>query len=289
MSVKASLQNKRKSFRKEQFCSIASLLSVMSISFPFCPALCAPADSGAASKKMHVIAHRGGRKWAPENTLSAFRKSLELGVDGVELDIHRCKSGELIVIHDEDLSRTTNGDGFIADKTLEELKKLDAGSWYDKSFVGEKLPLLDEVLKLVQGKTEINIEIKNGYKTYPGIEDDLLELLKNYPYPDKIVISSFDHQCLLNIHKRTDKYRLALLIDGLLVDLPTYAKKIGVQNWHPGFSDIGFASVKQAHDAGLIVNSWTINTTDEWKQADQMHLDGVITDDPVAAKAFFQH
>jgi glycerophosphoryl diester phosphodiesterase len=289
MSVKASLQDKRSSFRKEQFRSIASLLFAVTTSFSFCPALCAPADSGDAPKRMHVIAHRGGRKWAPENTLSSFRKALELGVDGVELDIHRCKSGELIVIHDEDLPRTTNGDGFIADKTLEELKKLDAGSWYDKSFAGEKLPLLDEVLKLVQGKTEINIEIKNGYKTYPGIEDDLLKLLETYPYPDKIVISSFDHQCLLNIHKRTDKYRLALLIDGLLVDLPTYAKKIGVQNWHPGFSNIGFSSVKQAHDAGLVVNSWTVNTTDEWNQAKEMHLDGVITDDPVAAKKFFQH
>jgi glycerophosphoryl diester phosphodiesterase len=286
MSVKASLQSKRISFRNEQFRAVASLLLVMS---SFCFAGSAPAESADVARKMHVVAHRGGRKWAPENTLSSFRKALELGVDGVELDIHRCKTGELIVIHDEDLARTTNGDGFIADKTLDELKKLDAGSWYDKSFAGEKLPLLDEVLKLVQGKTEINIEIKNGYKTYPGIEDDLLKLLETYPYPDKIVISSFDHQCLLNIHKRTEKYRLALLIDGLMVDLPAYAKKIGVQNWHPGFSNIGFASVKEAHDAGLAVNSWTINTTEEWKQAAQMHLDGVITDDPVEAKKFFEH
>lgn len=243
----------------------------------------------AASAKMKIVAHRGGRRWAPENTLSSFRKSLELGVDGIELDIHRCKTGELIVIHDEDLQRTTNGAGFIADKTLDELKKLDAGSWYDKKFAGERLPLLDEVLKLVQGKTEINIEIKNGFKTYPGIEDDLLKLLETYPYPDKIVISSFDHHCLLNIHKRTDKYRLALLGDCVMVDLPAYAEKIGAKNWHPGFSDTTPESVKEAHEGGLLVNSWTVNTREEWSQAAEMKIDGVITDDPVGAKEYFKN
>ena len=264
---------------------IAGLLFALSLSNL---TVVAPALAGdAAPKKMRVVAHRGGRRWAPENTLSAFRKSLELGVDGVELDIHRCKSGELIVCHDEDLERTTNGAGFIADKTLDELKKLDAGSWYDKNFVGERLPTLDEVLKLVQGKTEINIEIKNGFKAYPGIEDDLLKLLETYPYSDKIVISSFDHHCLLNIHKKTDKYRLAVLVDGLMVDLPDYARKIGVKNWHPGFSDITPDSVKDAHGGGLEVNSWTVNTEREFQQARDMQLDGVITDDPVGAKKFF--
>ena len=214
--------------------------------------------------QIKVIAHRGGRMFAPENTMTAFRKSLELKVDGIELDIHRCKTGELVVIHDESLERTTDGEGFVVDKTLAELKKLDAGSWYDAKFKNERLPVLSEVLTLIDGQCDLNIEIKNGYKVYPGIEDDLLKLLADYPYPEKITISSFDHRCLLNIHKRTKRYRLAMLIDGLMVDLPEYSHSIGVTNWHPGFSNICAESVRQAHEAGLSVNSWTVNGERDW-------------------------
>ncbi len=121
-----------------------------------------------------VFAHRGGRRWAPENTLIAFQKSLELGCDGIVLDVQRCASGELVVIHDDDLSRTTNGIGLIKDATLPELKRLSAGAWYDKEFSTERIPTLEEVLTLISGKLVINIEIKNAPVYYEGIEHDLL-------------------------------------------------------------------------------------------------------------------
>src|ERR1700679_751419 len=124
-----------------------------------------------------VFAHRGGREWAPENTMRAFTNSLELGVDGIELDVQRCASGELVVIHDADLSRTTNGGGLVAEATLDEIKRLSAGLWFDKEFYKEKVPLLSEVLSLVSGQCLLNIEIKNAPIAYPGIEEELLELL----------------------------------------------------------------------------------------------------------------
>src|SRR5881394_1100240 len=105
-----------------------------------------------SKRPVQVIAHRGGRKWAPENTLAAFRKSVEAGCDAVELDIHRCATGELIVIHDDDLQRTTNGGGLVKDATFAELKRLSAGEWFSPEFKSEKLPTLQEVLDLVDGK-----------------------------------------------------------------------------------------------------------------------------------------
>src|SRR5262249_54154022 len=156
-------------------------------------------------KRPVVIAHRGGRKWAPENTLIAFKKSMAAGADGIELDIHRCKSGELVVIHDETIDRTTDGKGLVKDLTYDEIKKFSAGKWYGKEFESERIPLLSEVLDTVDGKMIVNIEIKNTPIEYPGIEDDLIKLLKGYKYPDKIMISSFDHELIRRIHEKDPK------------------------------------------------------------------------------------
>ena len=187
-----------------------------------------------------IVAHRGGRVWAPENTLAAFAKSVDLGIDGIELDIHRCKTGELIVIHDEEVDRTTDGSGFVKDLSLDQLRSLSAGSkWapasqlrkltngltYSSQFKDEKLPLLSEVLNLVKGRLTINIEIKNAPIDYPGIEDDLIALLKTYQYPDKIMVSSFDHDVVHRFHEKAPQYQCAILTDCILADVGSYAKR----------------------------------------------------------------
>lgn len=233
-----------------------------------------------------VIAHRGGRKWAPENTMSAFRKSLTAGCDGIELDIHRCSTGELVVIHDDDVQRTTNGVGLVKDITYAELQRLDAGSWFDKSFKGERIPLLKDVLDLIQGKLVLNIEIKNCPVDYPGIDDDLLEMLSTYPHKETIIISSFDHQVIRKIHTKTSQYKLALLADALFVDLKDYAAKVGTTIWHPCFGSLRPEAVADAHASGLKVNAWTVNTAREWSQGVAMGLDGIVTDDPEGLKTF---
>ncbi|CAN5202349.1 glycerophosphodiester phosphodiesterase [soil metagenome] len=248
-----------------------------------------------------VVAHRGGRVWAPENTLAAFRKSVDLGADGIELDIHRCKTGELIVIHDEEVDRTTDGTGFVKDMTLSQLRGLSAGAkWapasqlrklstgitYSSEFKKEKLPLLTEVFDLVKGKLVINIEIKNAPIDYPGIEDDLIVLLKKYPYPDKIMVSSFDHDVIHRFHEKAPKYKCAILSDCILSDIGSYAKAVGADNWNPGFGDFRADAAQRAHAAGLKVNVWTVNSPAEWKSALAMPVDGMITDDPEGLKKF---
>ncbi len=261
------------------------------------PAGIAPAQAGQSgqsnlaktsptTKLPAIVAHRGGKRWAPENSMAAFAASVEAGVDGIELDIHKCKSGELVVIHDDTLERTTNGKGYVKDKTWAELKDLDCGSWYDKSFKNERLPLLKDVLKLVDGKLTINIEIKNCPMNYPGIAEDLLKLLADYKYPDKIVISSFDHKVLKTIAAREKKYKLALLGDSVIHDLGKYAATVGAKAWNPAFDCVRDDTVSDAHKNNLEVNTWTVNDSEGFARAVKLKVDSIITDDPVGLRKF---
>ncbi len=242
------------------------------------------------------ISHRGGRHWAPENTLVAFKMSLDIGVDGLELDVQRCATGELVVIHDELVNRTTNGVGLVQDITYDELKRLDAGSfWHEEyedagkvNFKGESIPLLKDVLDLVDGRAFVNVELKNTPIQYPGIEDELIDLLSDYGHRDKIIVSSFDHKLMYSLKEKNSGLAIALLADALFVNVVDLAKQIGADYWHPCFGSLRKEAVEEAHAAGLKVNAWTINTAREWAMAIDWELDGVITDAPFAFKAFLE-
>jgi glycerophosphoryl diester phosphodiesterase len=144
-------------------------------------------------------------------------------------------------------------------------------------------------LTLIGGKLVINIEIKNAPTAYPGIEDDVLALLKQHNYPlDTILFSSFDHALMPSILAKEPKARTVLLFNGLLLDFPGYARLLGVQAWHPQFTNLRADAVQLAHTYGLEVNGWTLNTPDEWSAAQQMGLDAIITDDPVGLQAFLK-
>lgn len=237
-------------------------------------------------KQPQIIAHRGGREWAPENTLAAFKKSIDLKVDGIELDIHRCKSGELVVIHDDDLNRTTNGGGYVKDATLDELRRLSAGAWYNQEFASERIPTMKEVLDFVNGDLIINIEIKNTPMNYVGIDDELIELLKPYKHRDKIIVSSFDHKIIQSFHKKEPEIPVAVLAAARFVDLGDYCKKVGATYFHPAFDCSTEDAIREAHDAKLHVNSWTINAPRDWKTSLKWQIDGIVTDDPAGLKKF---
>jgi glycerophosphoryl diester phosphodiesterase len=233
----------------------------------------------------HIFAHRGGTRWAPENTLAAFSKAIKAGCYGIELDVQRCKSGEIIVLHDPTLNRTTDGTGLLKDKTFEEVRGLSAGKWFSAEFAAEKLPTLDEVLNLVDGKLVVNVEIKNTPIGYPNIENDILRILKPYKYPDKIVISSLDHELLFRLHEMNCPYQLALLSDCILVDVKNYAAKVGAHAWNPRFWTFRKDNLDSTHQAGLEVNIWTVNGPDNWREVIAMGVDGIITDDPLGLMA----
>lgn len=226
-----------------------------------------------------VIAHRGGRRSTPENTMAAFAHALELGVDGIELDVQRCSTGELVIFHDEDINRTTNGVGLIKDISWDELQRLDAGGWFDPKFAGEKIPSLEQLLDLAAGRCEINIELKNAPIDYPDIEDDLLALLEAHPN-QTVCISSFDHKLLQRVARLAPHLKIALLADGIFTDLGAMAKQVNAKYWHPSYESLRADAVGEAHELGLEVNPWTINNPRHWLRAIQDGVDGIITDDP---------
>lgn len=258
--------------------TLSALSALTAFSFVAnCAPLPAFASAGSSPK---IIAHRGGRRWGPENTMAVFKKCVENKVYGIELDIHRCKSGELVVIHDCDLSRTTSGTGLVKDYTFDELKKLSAAKGADKKFEAERIPLLTEVLDLLDGKVFLNIEIKNAPVEYPGIEDDLIRVLESYKYKDQIIVSSFDHQVIKKLHDKAPQYKVGFLDSAIPVNIESYAKQIGASAWHPEFSEIRGDAVKLAHAAKIKVNAWTVNKPEDWKVALDIGIDGIVTDDP---------
>src|SRR5438128_9729497 len=151
------------------------------------------------SGRMLLGGHRGNPDEFPENTLASFRSAIDLGVDVIELDVHRSEDGGLPVIHDHLLDRTTDGSGLVRDHTMAELKRFDAGSWKDPRFAGERIPSLDEVLALAKGKIGVAIEIKNLPLHYAGIEEAVVQTVRETEMVGDVVVISFDHRSIKRI------------------------------------------------------------------------------------------
>ncbi len=143
-------------------------------------------------KQPYLFAHRGCSKDAPENTLAAFELARQRGIPGIELDIHLCKSGELIVTHDDNLRRVTGADIAVEEAFYADIRNLDAGKWKDEKFAGEKLPLLQDVFDLLGGSVYYDIEIKSRKTSETGIEQLLFSMLKQYGLEERCIVSSFN-------------------------------------------------------------------------------------------------
>lgn len=161
-----------------------------------------------------TIAHRGASAYYPENTMAAFRGALKMEADMMELDVLLSKDQEVVVIHDNTLKRTTNGKGRVADKTFEELQKLDAGSWFKQKFSDERIPHLREVLELAKDSIAVNIEIKTEAVTdraEGGIEEKALQLVRELGMEDQVIFSSFDYRALQHLRQLDPNIPTAVL------------------------------------------------------------------------------
>lgn len=235
-------------------------------------------------KRTLVFAHRGSKGTHPENTLAAFKEAIRLGVDGIELDVHLTKDHELVVIHDETVDRTTNGSGKVTDFSLEELQKLDAGSWFSEEFKDERIPTLSEVLELLKG-TEIilNVEIKNDVIPYKGIEEKVLRVIGDYNYNDKTIISSFNHYCIKHVKELSPKIETAILFMELLYEPWNYARTVGASGLHV-YVPVAFAEVsKESQEQGFPVRVFTVNDEEQMKQLFEQKIDTIMTDYPEKA------
>ena len=229
-----------------------------------------------------VLGHRGAKGHAPENTLASFRKAIELGATMAELDIHLSRDGELVVMHDATVDRTTNGSGLVSEMTLAELKRLDAGAWFDPRYAGERVPTLQEVIDATRGRILLNVEVKRPAAggTYPGLAQRLAETLKANDAVRTVAVSSFEPEYLRQLRPLLPDLQLALLYSKSPEDPCRLALDEGWDGLHPHLSQVDEAFVERAHAAGLIVRAWNPNEVPEMERLVRMGVDGVGTDYP---------
>lgn len=238
-----------------------------------------------------VWAHRGASAYAPENTLEAFELAWEMDADGVELDVQMSKDGELIVLHDETLDRTTDGRGFAKDYTLEELKKLQAGGG-KPHYEEVKIPTLREVLTLLKlSGMEVNIELKTGVFFYPGIEEKVLRLVQELKMEDRIWYSSFNHASLRKIKEINPNARTGILYGDGWLGVPEYAKRLGVDALHPALYNLQYPGfIREVRERELKLHVWTVNEKEYMDKLIENGIDAIITNYPdIARRAVREH
>jgi glycerophosphoryl diester phosphodiesterase len=231
-------------------------------------------------KGMISVAHRGASNFAPENTQSSFQKALELGADFLECDVHLSKDGELIIMHDDKVDRTTNGFGYVKNFTLAELKGLDAGEKFHSSFAGEKVITLNELLDEFYGEIGLLIEIKKP-SMYPGIEEKVANLLSEYQDFDSIIVQSFDIESMRKMNTLLPKLEVALLMNPSIqylstqkiIDLTSFATYINFN-----VSYVNKRVIDQIHNQGGKVLVWSTKNQGWVDKAYQFNVDGIITD-----------
>ncbi len=230
-----------------------------------------------------ILAHRGANQRAPENTLAAFRLAVDMGADGVELDVQLCKDGEAVVIHNFTVDETTDGQGWVKDFTLAELQALDAGDWYATEFAGECIPTLAQVLRELGPRLVLNIELKTTMPFTDGLEAEVVRLVEDANLVRRVIISSFDPVALWRVRRLNRHISTGLLY---APDLPRYLRDHWLQPLarpaalHPRWDMLDERTVTAAHRRGLAVRPWTCDDPDALRRLASWGVDAIITNRP---------
>jgi glycerophosphoryl diester phosphodiesterase len=235
---------------------------------------------------IEIWAHRGASRAAPENTLPAYQLAVEAGADGVELDVQLSRDGQIVVIHDETLSRTTNGDGWVKDHTLAELKKLDASAGRD-GHAGVRVPTLSEALALLAPTTlRLNVELKNSEVPYPGLEEAVLAEVAAAGMVERTMYSSFSGESVRRLATMAPAAEVALIYSRPLTRPLRLAAGLGASAVHPDRRLVGGPHwVARARARHLAVRPWVLNTRERIERAIRLGADGLFTDVPDLAVA----
>lgn len=232
---------------------------------------------------MKIIAHRGFSGIYPENTMLAFKKAIEIGADGIELDVHLSKDGQVMIIHDEALKRTTGLDGVISDYTRADLEKISAGKTKNDEFGFTPIPSLEEYLAfMAEHRDKItNIELKTAPVYYPEIEEKTLELVRKFDLEKNIIYSSFNWLSIERMQRLGTISETGLLFSGMkLYNQAHIIKSLGINYFHPDFNDLTDEIVKSYLDNKVGLNVWTVNEIEDMKVCLSWNIDGLITNFP---------
>lgn len=241
--------------------------------------------SKTLTEKTLVVAHRGASAYAPENTMEAFRLAADMKADGIEIDVHFSKDGHIVIIHDEKIDRTSNGQGKVTDYTLDELKFFDFGYKFNGGVKGVKIPTLNELYDfLLTNDMILNIEIKSADPKLPAALD---ELTKKYGLEDRIIYSSFNHLQLKRMLDVNKDAFVAPLYAFNMLNAWDYAENMNALASHPNYSQItvNFADyVDRCHEKGIRVHPWTCDDPEIIKLLADKGCDAVITNVPDKAR-----
>ena len=236
-------------------------------------------------KQVENVAHRGATAYAPENTIAAFDLAVEMKADYIEIDLQRSKDGELVIIHDTTVDRTTDGTGRVGDLSLAQLRSLDAGSWMGEQFAGEQIPTFEEILDRYRGKVGILIELK-APELYPGMEEQvaasLTERNLDKPQNEKIIIQSFNFESMKKMDRLLPKVPIGVLTSSsthttaeALQEFATYAE------WfNPSYHIVTPELVDHVHALDMQIGSWTVRSQEAADFLFEMGVDAIITDYP---------
>ncbi len=227
------------------------------------------------------FAHRGFSGNYPENTMLAFRKAVEAGADGIELDVQLTSDGIPVIFHDEQVDRTTNGSGYVRDHSLEALRALDASFRFTGQYGINPVPTLREYFTYIQDTPIVtNIELKTGVFEYHGIEEKVWAMIQEFGLEEKVIISSFNHFSILRMRALAPDLKYGLLSETWLINAGKYCHEVGVSCYHPFFRNLTPEVVHELKQYGIQINTYTVNTEEDVRDLASRGIDILIGNYP---------
>ena len=236
-------------------------------------------------KKTLIWAHRGASGYAPENTLEAFQKAIDMGADGIELDVQMTKDGQLVIIHDETINRVSDGKGWVKDYTYEELLQFNFNKKYPD--MGKiKIPTLEEVYLLLKDTNlYINVELKNGIIFYENLEERVMELTRKMGYEERVIYSSFNHYSVMKLKELDPTVKTAFIYQDGYLDMAEYAEIYSVEALHPALYNLQYPNfINDCKSKGIVLRVWTVNKKNDMKMLCENGVQGIITNFPDIAR-----
>ena len=230
-----------------------------------------------------IISHRGYSAKYPENTMIAFQKAVECGTHGIELDVQLSKDGEVVICHDETIDRTSNGTGYIKDMTVEELKKYDFGSKFNRinaKYEFQEIPTLREYLEYIKDfEVYTNIELKTNIFKYEGIQEKVWDLINEFHLEERIMISSFNHHSILEMKEIAPSIKCGFLTMCGLLNPGSYTKQYSVECYHPFFVSLTEEDIKNCQSEQIEINTYTVNEEKQIRRFVDLKMTNIITDE----------
>jgi glycerophosphoryl diester phosphodiesterase len=224
-----------------------------------------------------VIAHRGASSYAPENTFAAFDLAIRMGVHHLELDVEATSDGHIVVVHDDTLERTTDGSGLVTSHTLATLQALDAGSWFEAAFAGERIPTFDDVLSRYKGRAHLHTEIK-GRSTY--LSQRTADLVRQHDMVDQVTITSFQRARLEEIRAHAPELATGWLVAEVSEAVIAQGRRLGLRQICPRANTVTPELVNRLHAEGFVVRAWGVATEALMRPVVQAGADGMTVNFP---------